>query len=414
MNRIVALVGTLDTKGREYGFLKESIEKRGFRTLVVDVGILGKPLIGSDIGREEVAAAGGVDMGALIRRADRGEAVSAMARGIAVILAGLHQAGRIHGVLALGGGGGTSIACAGMRALPIGIPKVMVSTLADGDVSGFVGAKDIVMIPSLVDVSGLNRISRKVFLRAAAAVCAMVDAVSAEEASVEVASVEGASAGEPLIAATMFGNTTPAVGLCREIFEDAGFEVVVFPCSGTSGRVMEELIASGQIDGVLDMTTTEWADELVGGVLGAGKGRMDAAAERGVPQVVVPGCLDMVNFWAADTVPSRFRDRLFYHHNPNITLMRTNVEECRELGRILAAKLNRTGGDAAVFIPLRGLSMIDAPGGPFWWPEADGALFDALKENLRDGIPVMEMDHNINDPAFASGCAEALLDMLSR
>jgi uncharacterized protein (UPF0261 family) len=255
-------------------------------------------------------------------------------------------------------------------------------------------------MPSIVDVSGINRISRGVFQRAAAAVCAMVEAYVDDKSD------------RPLITATMFGNTTPAVETAREILEKSGYEVVVFPCSGTSGRVMEELIASGYVAGVLDMTTTEWADQLVGGVLAAGEGRMDAAAERGIPQIVVPGCLDMVNFWEQASVPGQFKGRKFYQHNPNITLMRTTVEENGELGRILAAKLNRSTGRAAVFIPLKGLSMIDAPGNAFWWPEADRALFDALKENLREDIPVKELNHNINEPEFATSCVHALLEML--
>jgi uncharacterized protein (UPF0261 family) len=322
------------------------------------------------------------------------------------VLSRLYGSGRIQGVIALGGGGGTSIACTGMRALPIGVPKVMVSTAAGGDVSGFVGAKDIVMIPSLVDIAGINLISRGVFLRAAAAVCGMV------EVQTPVPAPHPSDDDRPIIAATMFGNTTPAVQTARSLLEASGFQVVVFPCSGTSGRVMEELIASGYIAGVLDMTTTEWADQLVGGVLAAGEHRMNGAAERGIPQVVVPGCLDMVNFWEPDSVPAVFKGRKFYQHNPNITLMRTTVDENRELGRILAEKLNRSRGSAAVFLPLKGLSMIDAPGGPFWWPEADRSLFSSLKNHLRPDIPVTEMDRNINDPDFARACAGALLNML--
>jgi len=402
MKKRIALIGTLDTKGREYAFLKEAIEQRGCETLVIDVGILGEPALEPDITRKEVAQAGGGDLQSLVCRADRGESVAVMGKGVCVVLAELYSKGRIHGVIALGGGGGTSIACAGMRALPIGVPKVMVSTAAGRDVSGFVGAKDIVMIPSIVDISGVNKISRGVFLRAAASVCGMVEVEP------------GGEQDRPLIAATMFGNTTPAVETARRLLEDAGYEVVVFPCSGTSGLVMEELIASGYMAGVLDMTTTEWADQLVGGVLAAGEERMSAAAECGIPQVVVPGCLDMVNFWEPESVPERFRGRRFYQHNPNITLMRTNVEESRELGRILSEKLNRSTGKAAVFIPLKGLSMIDAHDGPFWWPEADRALFETLKANLRDDIPVTEMERNINDPEFACACAQALLGMLGR
>ena len=400
MKKTIALIGTLDTKGREYAFIKEVIEQRGLATLIIDAGVMGEAQLQPDIGRSEVAKAGNGDIDLLRKKADRGEAVAVMGRGIAVLLPELCSSGRIHGVLALGGGGGTSIACAGMRALPLGVPKVMVSIAAGGDVSGFVGIKDIVMIPSIVDVSGINRVTRGVFVRAAAAVCAMVEAY-ADEAS-----------DRPLIAATMFGNTTPAVETARRILEDSGYEVVVFPCTGTSGRVMEELVDSGYISGVLDMTTTEWADQLVGGVLAAGDGRLDAAAKRGIPQVVVPGCLDMVNFWEPSTVPKQFEGRSFYQHNPNITLMRTSIDENRALGLILSEKLNRSTGPVAVFLPQQGLSMIDAPGGAFWDHAADQALFSTLRENLREDIPVTELDCNINDSAFARACAQALLDML--
>jgi uncharacterized protein (UPF0261 family) len=397
----IALIGTLDTKGREYEFLKEAIQNLGFQTYVIDVGIRGKPFFQPDLPREKVAMAGGGEIAALAARADRGEAVQVMGRGISVLLPELYSSGTIHGVIALGGGGGTSIACAGMRALPIGVPKIMISTLAGRDVSGFVGVKDIIMVPSIVDISGLNRVTRGLILRAAAAVCAMVNQEMYEEEN------------RPLVAATMFGNTTPAVETARDVLEKRGFEVLVFPCSGTSGMIMEELVRAGYIAGVLDITTTEWADELVGGVLGAGEERLSAAAECGVPQVVVPGCLDMVNFREPESVPSRFSGRKFYRHNPNVTLMRTDVEESRALGSILAEKLNRSTGPAVVLIPLRGLSMIDAPGGPFWWPEADTALFESLKEGLRSDIPVIEMENNINDPEFAKRCGTELLDMLS-
>jgi uncharacterized protein (UPF0261 family) len=398
----IALIGTLDTKGVEYAFLKKVIEERGFRTLVIDVGVLGEPALLPDISSCQTASAGGTDLQALRDAGDRGEAIAVMGRGAYALLSELYESGVIAGVIALGGGGGTSIACTAMQALPIGVPKLMVSTTAGRDVSGFVGTKDIVMIPSIVDISGINKISRGVFHRAAAAICAMVGTESSLEED------------RPLIAATMFGNTTPAVNEGRKLLEASSFEVVVFPCSGTSGMVMEDLIRGGFIAGVLDLTTTEWADQLVGGVLAAGEGRLDGAALRSIPQVVVPGCLDMVNFWGPDTVPERFRGRLFYQHNPNITLMRTNVEENRRLGAILAEKLNRTTGKAAVYIPLRGLSMIDAPDGPFWWPEADHALFESLKRDLREDIPVVEMDCNINDPRFARSCARDLLDMLER
>jgi uncharacterized protein (UPF0261 family) len=288
-----------------------------------------------------------------------------------------------------------------MRALPIGVPKVMVSTLAGGDVSGFTGSKDIVMIPSIVDISGINRITREVLTRAAGAVCGMASGTVAEEKE------------KPAVACTMFGNTTIAVNHAKKFIEGAGYEVVVFPCTGASGRAMEDLINSGHISGVLDITLTEWADELAGGVLSAGPKRLDAASKTGIPQVVVPGCLDMVNFWAPETIPEKYRGRKFYRHNPNVTLMRTNIEENKALGEIISEKLNKSRGKVCVFLPLRGLSMIDAPGGHFWWPEADQALFDALKKHLHKGIDIISLDYNINDEEFACECAKKFLDLMN-
>jgi uncharacterized protein (UPF0261 family) len=400
MAKKIALIGALDTKGPEYRFVKELIEARGHRTLIVDVGVLGENLLRADIPREDVARAGGADLKDLQQRGDRGEAVAAMTRGAEALLPRLHSEGRIDGVLAMGGSGGTVVACAAMRALPLGVPKVMVSTLAGGDVSPYVGVKDIVMIPSIVDVSGINRISREVFARAAGAICGMVEAAIPRGED------------KPLVAASMFGNTTRAVEAAKSILEREGYEVLVFHATGKGGRTMESLVDAGLISGVLDITTTEWADELVGGVLTAGPSRLDAAARNGTPAVVAPGCLDMVNFWAPETVPGKFQGRRFYQHNPNVTLMRTNVEECRRLGEIIAEKLSRSTGPLTVVIPLRGLSVIDSPGQPFWWPEADQALFTALKSGLRKDIPVVELDSNINDPPFAERCAGALLESI--
>lgn len=402
MKKVIALLGALDTKGAEYKFVKECIESSGHRALAIDIGILGPPHFAPDISREEVAKAGGVDISVLARKQDRSEAVAAMSRGAAVLLPKLHAEGRFDAILALGGTGGTSVACAAMRNLPLGVPKIMVSTVAGGDVSGYVGIKDIVMIPSIVDVAGLNRISREVFARAAATVCAMA----------ETRVPEGQD--KPVIVASMFGNTTSAVNHAKTILDKEGYETLVFHCTGSGGRTMESLVQAGLVTGVLDITTTEWADELVGGVLTAGPTRLEAAARAGVPAVVVPGCLDMVNFWAPETVPGKFKDRKFYQHNPNVTLMRTNVEENQRLGNILAEKINLSIGPVTVLLPLRGLSVIDSAGGAFWWPEADEALFHALKKDLRPDIPLIEMDCAINDPPFAEACVAHLLQNIAR
>jgi len=400
MAKTVALLGALDTKGAEYGFVKRCIEARGHKTLLIDIGVLDPPTVDPDVSRQEVAQAAGADFDELLAKQDRGEAVAAMARGVETLIPQLYAAGHFDGILAMGGGGGTSVACTAMRALPLGVPKVMVSTVAGGDVSGYVGVKDIVMVPSIVDVSGVNRISREVFARAAGAVCGMLET--------EIAPVYD----KPLIAASMFGNTTKCVEAAKTILEEAGYEVLVFHATGTGGRTMESLIETGLIAGVLDITTTEWADELVGGVLAAGPTRLEAAARAGVPAIVTPACLDMVNFWAPETIAKEFDGRTFYQHNPNITLMRTSPDECRRLGEILAEKLNLSTGPVTVLIPLKGLSVIDAPDGVFWSPEANRALFDALRSNLRPDIPVVQMDANVNDPDFSRRCAETLLESL--
>ncbi len=401
MSKTIALLGALDTKGAEYGFVKDCIEARGHKTLLIDVGVLGEPVIAPDVTRQQVADAAGADLKKLVADADRGAAVAAMSQGAAAVLPALYAEGKFDGVLAMGGTGGTSVACGAMRALPLGVPKVMVSTTAGGDVSGYVGVRDIVMIPSIVDVAGVNKISREVFAKAAGAICGMV------EASVPAAE------DKPLIVASMFGNTTPCVGKATELLEAAGYEVLVFHCTGTGGKTMESLIDAGLIAGVLDITTTEWADELVGGVFSAGPTRLEAAGKAGIPAIVTPACLDMVNFNAPDTVPTKFTGRTFYEHNPNVTLMRTNVAECTELGKILAEKLNAYTGPVTVLLPLKGISMIDLEGKAFYLPEANQALFDSLKANLRDSIPVVEMDCDVNDEAFATACAEALLEQLN-
>ncbi len=341
-----------------------------------------------------------MDLAALVAKRDRGEAVAAMSRGAPLVLAKLVAERRIDGVISLGGGGGTAIATAAMRALPIGFPKLMVSTLASGNTAPYVGVKDIVMFPSIVDVAGLNRISREILTRAAGAICGMVEAKPA------------AGEDKPVIVASQFGNTTACVDHARKILEAAGYEVLVFHATGTGGRTMESLIEAGLVAGVLDVTTTEWADELVGGILSAGPTRLEAAARHGVPAVVSTGCLDMVNFGPPETVPPKFAGRKFYQHNPQVTLMRTTPDECAKLGRILAEKLNLSTGPVTVLLPLRGGSVIGAPGGPFHDAIADAALYAALKAGLRADIQVVELDCAINEAAFAESCAQALMRQL--
>jgi len=397
----VLVFATLDTKGHEAGFVRDQLRALGVAVTLIDCGSLGEPQVKPDVPRAEVIRAAGTSLAALRATGDRGEAVDAAARGAAELAKRCHAAGECLGVLGLGGSAGTTIGTAAMRALPLGVPKLMVSTLASGAVGHFVGTADIAMLHSVVDIAGLNRISRTVLARAAQAMAGMARG-----------GLPAASAGErPIVAATMFGVTTPCVERARAALEEAGFEVLVFHATGSGGRTMESLIDSGLVAGVLDVTTTELADELVGGVLSAGTGRLTAAARTGIPQVVSVGALDMVNFLAFDTVPARFAGRRFHRHNANVTLMRTTVEENAELGRELATKVARSKGPARIFLPLRGLSAIDRAGQPFDDPAARAALYRAIRAHA-GGVPVTELDLHINDAAFAEALAGELVGMM--
>jgi len=410
----IAILGTMDTKGEEHGFVADRIKQRGHQVLVIDVGALGEARLEPDITRRDIALAAGVDFDALVAKRDRGETVAAMSKGAPVVLSRLVAEEKIHGVISLGGGGGTAIGTAAMRALPIGFPKVMVSTLASGNTAQYVGVKDIVMFPSIVDVAGLNRISRQILTRAAGAICGMVEVGQASRLSKAGERPALPSEDNPIIVASMFGNTTGCVEHARKILEQAGYEVLVFHATGTGGRTMESLIESGMAAGVLDVTTTEWADELVGGFLSAGPTRLEAAAKHGVPAIVAPGCLDMVNFHGPETVPAKFKGRTFYHHNPQVTLMRTTPEECAQLGKINAEQLNLSKGPVTMLIPRKAISVISAPCKPFHNPAADQRLFDNLKSRLRRDIEVIEMDCEINDPPFSEACANALLKNIGK
>lgn len=401
MAKTVGIVGTLDTKGMEFQFIKERIEASGTSTCVVNTGILGEPPFEPEVSAGEVAEAGGTSLQALQDGGDRGVAVAAMAEGAAKIIAELQRDGKIDGVISLGGSAGTTIGTTAMRAVPVGVPKIMVSTLASGDTSPYVDTKDVSMMYSVVDIAGINSLSRQILANAAGAIVGMVNA--------EVPAAED----KPLIGATMFGVTTPCVTKARELLEDAGYEVLVFHATGAGGRAMEDLVKGGFIVGVLDVTTTELADELVGGVLSAGPDRMEAAGELGVPQVVAPGALDMVNFGPPDTVPEQFKDRTFYQHNPTVTLMRTTVEENAELGRIMGQKLSQATGPTTVIIPKQGVSAIDQEGQPFYSAEAEAAWIENLKANLGDNVTLIEMDNHINDDAFATKLVDTLLASLN-
>ena len=399
----VVLLGTLDTKGLEYDYLRRRIRAEGCDVILVDAGVRGDPLTHPDVSHEEVARAAGADVAELAAKGDRGLAVETMAQGAAQIVLKLLEEGRLDGILSVGGSGNSSIAAQAMQALPVGIPKLMVSTLASGDTRPYIGAVDIAMMYSVVDIAGINRISERILTNAASAIAGMARANAGFRPSAE---------SKPLIGATMFGVTTPCVTAARERLESRGYEVLVFHATGTGGRSMEALVGGGFMAGVLDITTTELADELVGGVLSAGPDRLEIAGRLGVPQVVSLGALDMVNFGPMDTVPEKFRGRNLYKHNPTVTLMRTTPEECAELGRIIAGKLSAAKGPVSVFIPLRGVSMIATEGGPFYDPEADRALIDNLKHGLRPDIERHELDMDINDERFAHAMADRLDELV--
>ena len=396
----VVLLGTLDTKGRELDYLRVRLREQDVEVVLVDAGVF-EPLAQADVTAEEVAAAAGADLAALREAGDRGAAVEAMCRGSAAVVGRLHEGGRLDGLLTIGGSGNSSIGAAAAAALPVGVPKMIVSTVASGDTRPYVGAKDVTMTYSVVDISGLNRISERILSNAAGAIAGMAKV-----------SVPESGEGRPLIGATMFGVTTPAVTRARERLEELGYEVLVFHATGTGGQSMEALARAGYLAGVLDLTTTELADDLVGGVLSAGPARLEAAGELGLPQVVSLGALDMVNFGARDTVPQQFEDRVLYVHNPSVTLMRTTPEECAELGRRIARKLSAATGPTALFVPLKGVSMIATDGGPFHDAAADEALFAAVREGLGENVELYELDLDVNDPAFADAMANRLDEMV--
>ncbi|MDJ0381223.1 Tm-1-like ATP-binding domain-containing protein [Streptomyces sp. G-G2] len=414
----VVLVGTLDTKGVEYGWLRERLLRAGVEVVLVDTGIMGDPRVPADVPREAVARAAGTELTELRAAADRGAAVTAMARGAEATLLRMHADGRLDGVLAVGGSGGTSIATRAMRALPLGVPKLMVSSMASGDVAPYVGSSDITMMYSVVDIAGINSVSAPVLANAAEAVAGMAKAFARSSRELRPALPGGGGGrggdGRPLIAASMAGVTTPGVDAARERLTGLGYEVLVFHTSGAGGRTLETLAGQGLFAGVLDLTLSELADDLCGGILTAGPDRLSAAGRAGIPQVVSLGALDMVKFGPLESLPEHARYRRVRVHNPSITVIRTTEAECAELGRRVATKLRVATGPTAVCLPLRGLSTLGAPGGPYHDPGADRALFGALREGLRgSSAHLYDYDTHINDPAFGRAAADRLHDMIA-
>lgn len=397
----VALLGTLDTKGDEFRWLSDRLRDDGVDVVLIDVGSFStSPL--ADVTSDQVIAAAGADASQLRRRRDRGEMMAVMGHGAAAIVGDLADSGRIHGFMSIGGSGGSSVAAPAMQAVPVGFPKLLVSTMASGDVKPYVGESDVAIMYSVVDVAGINSISTMVLGNAAAAITGMARSYEARLAADEADH-------KPLVGVTMFGLTTPAADEARRTLSELGYEVLVFHATGAGGLAMEKLVDSDLLAGVCDLTTTELADDLVGGVLTAGPHRMEAAGARGVPQVVSVGALDMVNFGPRETVPEKFDSRNLYVHNPTVTLMRTTPEEMAELGHRIARKLRAARGPAQLFIPLRGVSGIDIDGQPFRDGQADAALFAALREGLAESpVVITEIDLAVNDPGFGRAMAEAL------
>jgi uncharacterized protein (UPF0261 family) len=393
----ILLIGTLDTKGEEILYLKQRLVAQGADVQVMDVGVMSRPFFEADITRLQIAP----NIDELVREADRGKAIAAMEQGVAAWCR--EHRGDIAGILAIGGSAGTTIATAGMRELPVGVPKLMLSTLASGDTRPYVGTSDIAMLFPVGDFTGLNRLTRGILTNAANAMAGMCCLPPAEAA---------ASDERPLLAATMFGVTTPCVNRVRELLEAQGFELLVFHATGSGGQAMERLINDGFIRGVLDLTTTELADELVGGVLTAGPDRLNAAGSKGIPQVISVGALDMVNFGTRASVPEKFSTRHFYQHNATVTLMRTTAEENAKLGEIIARKANAANGPVTILLPLKGVSAIDTEGKPFHDSEADAALFNAIRKHAK--VKVVELDNNINDPEFADRAVDEFTSMFKR
>ena len=401
--KTIAIAGTFDTKGAEYLYVKELIESLGLGTFTIHTGVF-EPTFKPDVSNTQVAEAAGMDIKTLVDKKDRALATEVLSKGMEKLVLKLYKQGKFHGIISFGGTGGTSLVTPAMRALPIGVPKVMVSTVASGNTAPYVGASDIVMMPSIVDVAGINSISTKIFTNAVFAIAGMVKFENKKVVDKK-----------PLIAATMFGVTTPCVTAATKYLEKRGYEVLIFHATGIGGQSMEALIAGGFIEGVLDLTTTEWADEIIGGVLNAGPYRLEAASKNHIPQVVSVGALDMCNFGTYDTIPKKFERRNLYKHNPTVTLMRTNVEENEAIGKKLVEKLNMAKDKTTLMLPLKGISGIDVEGQPFYGVEEDKMLFDTLRNGVnKNNVEVIEMNCAINDVEFAEAAAQKLIDLMNK
>ncbi len=406
----VYAIATMDTKGAELAFVADQIRAQGVPVRTVDVGTLAPPTTMPDVAREVVAACHPRAVDAVLTQSDRGRAVESMSKALREYLTREHVAGRVLGVVGLGGSGGTALISPAMQMLPVGLPKIMVSTVAGGNVAAYVGSSDLVMFPSIVDIAGLNSVSRQILANAACALIGMVT-LSATRPTDSLSITND----RPAIGMTMFGVTTPCVNAVRITLEGDGFDPLVFHATGTGGRSMDKLVESKLIQGVLDITTTEVADEIVGGIFAAGPDRFDAIVSAGVPYVMSLGALDMVNFGAVSTVPEKFRDRLFHVHNPQITLMRTTADENGQFARWIAAKVNQSRGPLTILIPEKGVSSLDAPGQPFYDPQADEVLFAELERAVTPtpNRTLRRLPFHINDPEFSTALIATFRELWS-
>ena len=400
----VIMLGCFDTKAEDFSYLYDCLLDQGMNVISINTGVMGTtdsfPI---DFEAEQVAKAAGTTLSELQNAGDRSVAVEKMGMGASHIISELLAGQKAQGAIGMGGGGGTYIAISAMQSIPMGVPKLCVTTLAAKDLTRQIGVKDITLMPSIVDVAGLNNISRMVIRQAAGAISGMM-AANVQETNESVGS----------IAISIFGNTTKCVDKCSEILKQDNYDVSTFHSVGIGGKTMESLILDGYFDAVLDITTTELADNLCDGICSSGPDRLTAASQMGIPQVVVPGCLDMVNYGHLDTVPDRFKDRLLYSWSPDVTLMRTNEEENEILGKELADKLNKSLGPVKVLLPLKGISIVSSEGGEFYRPDIDQILFDSIKKNVNNAIEVIEVDANINDETFAEQAVATLMKMKNK
>ncbi len=397
MKKSIAIVGTLDTKGEEIFFLKTLIEERGHTPLVIDTGILGTPGMKADIPREDVAKAGGESLRALRQKNDESYAQKIMSVGLKKIVSSLLESGKIHGMIAIGGGQGSVIASPALKYLPFGFPKLLVSTkVSQAGIRPYIGIKDILVLPPVADLAGINRLTEKVLVNAAGAISGMVEMKPGKKGK-----------RKPLVVMSMNGTITDCGLRVKNALEGKGYEVLVFHSIGTGGEALEEYVKTeSDVACVIELAVNEIGNHLLGGLASSGPHRLTSAGKRGIPQIVVPGSADFINFLGVTTVPESFKGRKIHPHNPQATIVRTNAEDNKLLGKTIAEKLNQATGPVAVLWPQKGLSSVDRPGKPFWDPEADQALMKSLQKNLTPKIPLIQANAHINDPAFAQKVVE--------